>query len=136
MSLPALAQDTNPPDIQLWYQSLTNRMGGSCCGEADGYAANVIKEPTLLDRVHGGWGTITDGVACITDPSAKEIWVHGFLLKTRPGLKPGQCINFSSIMMTREKHGNPFDHAIVFLRADLEGTVSYVYCVVPLAQIY
>ena len=119
----AAAQDTNPTAIQLWYQTLTNRMGGSCCGESDAYPAEIIKEPTPESYE-------SDGVAEIVDPSGKDIWVKGVLIKMRPALTGNLTVHFNWYRMTREVYGNPLGHAIVFVNVNSDGTIHEVYCVV------
>ncbi len=126
--------DTNGPDIQRWFANLTNRMGGSCCGEGDAYPAKVTKMPSTLDD-QGRESYRLDGNVCVTDPSAKEITVHGIHIKTRPELHGDMCHQFSWMKMTKEKHGNPFDYAIVFVNAN-GGVINDVYCVVILPMIY
>lgn len=97
--------DTNPPGFQQWYQQLRNRQNGSCCGEADGYAAEVDHEAS---PEHEGSGHVVD-------PSAKEIWVNGWKVKDRQALSGDLTFHFTWDQMGQEKFGNPTNSAIVFL---------------------
>lgn len=119
---------TNPEAIHQWFVKLQNHQGGMCCEEADGYPAEITHEPTPTD---GGY--TYNGVAHITDTSAKDIYLNGVLIKHRPALDPTKnlTIKFSYRLTTLEKQGNPFDHAWVFLRANDDGSIGYVFCVVP-----
>jgi len=124
--------DTNPPAISEWFTSLHNHQGGQCCGEADGYPAEVIQETTSREGEH----YLMRGVARITDPSRKEIWKNGHLIKTRDAITSGDLtVKFSYMLTSLEKYGNPLPHALVFVRVT-EGKIDYVYCVVPLAPLY
>ena len=125
-------ENTNPFEIQKWFKDLTNRMGGSCCAEADGYPAVVLKMPTVHDA-QGRPSYIQDGEALITDPSAKDIYVAGVLIKTRPAITGDLHVHFSWMEMAKEVHGNPFDNAYVFVRTD-GVRITAVYCVVIVPQ--
>jgi hypothetical protein len=138
----AWAQNTNPPEIQKWFRELTNRMGGSCCGEADAYPAVVTKTPSCITPPTSTYGQCEnyrpDGEVCITDPSAKQVMVEGVLVKSRPEYRGPKCLRFSWMKMTREKYGNPMDTAIVFVPSTVAmgaGDDS-VYCVAILPNIY
>lgn len=130
-----ISPSTNPPEIQAWFRSLTNRMGGSCCGESDGYPARITKMPSATDD-QGRESYQTDGEVCITDPSGREINVQGVIIKRIRPLTGNLCHSFSWMKMTRERYGNPFDHAIAFVAVDLDGSIRDIYCVVPLPMIY
>jgi hypothetical protein len=134
----APAQDTNPAELQAWFKALTNRQGGQCCGEADAYAAIVTKMPRAVDE-NGRESYLPDGEAVIVDTGTREIWVHGVLIKTRPAWTRDPHIHFSWMQMTREKYGNPLDHAIVFVNISnvtREDGTTIPYCVVILPQIF
>lgn len=138
--LPAPSQElrnTNPPEIRKWFETLQNHMGGSCCGEADGYPAAIDEEatPTHIGRGH------------VLDPSAKEIWVNGVHLKTRPKLSGDLTFEFTYNQVTKEQQGNPFGYAYVFVNTVDDGNGNFhinkasglwqgIYCVVPLPNIF
>jgi hypothetical protein len=122
--------DTHPPDIQNWFAYLSNHINGACCGEADGYPAEVVHMPSppVNNRAK------TDGVACITDPAGKDVVVRGVTIKTKHAVKGNLCATFSWDQLTQEKQGNPFDHAYVFVHLRIDDTIDYLYCVAPLPQ--
>ncbi len=132
-------KNTNPPEIRKWFETLTNHQGGSCCGEADGYPAAIDQEAT---PDHPGRGHVID-------PSAKEIWVNGKHLKTRPKLTGDLTFEFSWNHVTLEQQSNPFEYAYVFVNVSDDGNGNFhinrntswglypgIYCVVPLPNIY
>ena len=101
-------------------------MNGSCCGEGDGYPAVIDEEAT---PEHAGSGHVLD-------PSGKEIWVNGYVVKVKPPLHGDLTFTFDYNHVTKEQLGNPFDYAMVFLHTNL-GEIERniypfggVYCVV------
>lgn len=130
--------DTSAKEIQRWFQYLTNHINGACCGEGDGYPAEIDIEAT---PTHPGKGHVSD-------PSGKEIWVGGYLIKTKPRLVGDLAFEFNWDRVTQERQGNPFDTAYVFLivRDHGDGTADIarnnelypdgVYCVAPIPKYY
>lgn len=124
--------DTNPRQIRDWFSNIRNRLNGSCCGEGDGYPAQIDVEATPEH----------DGKGHVIDPSAKEIWAGGYNMKNRPELQGDLTFTFKWDQMVQEKYGNPLDHAIVFLHVEGRRITSVesmpypngVYCVVLLPQ--
>lgn len=122
--------DTNPPAIRDWMVHLSNRVGGQCCGDGDGYPAMIDEQPTATLPGHGH----------VIDPSRKEIWVHGRMIKARPALKGDLNFTFWHYQETPETLGTPLTTAFVFLNVDLNtGLITPmpawpegVFCVVPL----
>jgi hypothetical protein len=104
-------------------------MGGACCGEADGYPAVVDKIPLREGE---------EGHGVITDASRKDIYAHGYYIKTRPEITGSREFTFLFFQRTLEKWGNPLDHAIAFVHVE-NGNITPspafpngVYCVVIL----
>ena len=121
--------DTNPPDLQKWFGELTNYMGGSCCGEADGYPAAIDSVPTRPGQT--GRGHIIDG-------SRKDIYAHGHFIKTRAAITGSKDFEFEFEQRTLERWGNPLETAIAFVHVEhgeitkTEAFPNGVYCVVIL----
>lgn len=126
--------DTNPPDIQKWFGELTNYMGGSCCGEADGYPAAIDQMP--LEKTDHSEARI--GKGHIIDGSKKDIYAHGHFIKTRAAITGSKEFEFELDQRTLEKWGNPLETALAFVHVEhgeITKTVAFpngVYCVVVL----
>lgn len=120
--------DTNPPEVAKWFREIHNRESGSCCAEGDGYPAAIDEE---AEPGHPGHGHIID-------PSEKEIWSKGCLIKTRPALAPPYDFTFSYEKTVHEKYGNPTKTALVFggstwdAGAKMPHLMTPPYCVVML----
>ncbi len=124
--------DTNSKEVQEWFSSLQNRIGGGCCGVGDKYEAIIDEEAA---PGHPGRGHVIP-----TDRGVREVWVKGYLVVKRPALADDESgeFEFDYDLMTKEKLGNPLKTAVVFLditngKIDRNPTFIYgVYCVVPL----
>lgn len=105
LTYPARAQDV---DLSAWYQSLKqpDNPKASCCGEADGYYADLIST-----------GPNGEMIATITDTRSDAP-------RKRMHVPVGTKIIIPNHKITW-RHGNPTQHNIVFL-----STTRYVYCFV------
>ena len=128
-------QDSNTPEVQKWFAQLTNKQGGSCCGQGDAYPAKITKMPPATDE-QGRDSYAVTGEVCVIDTSAKQVVKGGTVIKQRVQINGNPCHKFSWMKLTREKQGNPFDYVIAFVALGPGGEITDVYCVVPLAQIY
>lgn len=106
----------------------------SCCSAGDAYPIDILEDAS---PPHGG--TVENGTARVTDPTARQILVPMHnpsgstynQLKFRDQITGPLTFHFSSDRVTREKDGNPTKTAWVFCRV-LNHQIDYVYCVVPL----
>jgi hypothetical protein len=137
-------------DLSDWFESLKrpdiaagkphlgnadNMTAVSCCSAGDAYPCEILEEAS---PPHGG--TVENGRLRIIDRTKRQIRV---MTKNDNGSRYGRMLyrgelnddqefqKYSSDKVTREKDGNPTSTAWVFLRND-QGTVAYIYCVVPL----
>ena len=115
-------------DLAQWFESLkrpdfdpSKESVSSCCDAGDAYPINILQEASI-------GGGIEDGIAEVTDTSARVVVRPDGSRKYRfkwPG--PTQ-FKFAGKKITREKDGNPTPTAWVFYSVFR----NYVYCVVPL----
>jgi hypothetical protein len=123
-----------------WFSGLTrpfNDDGGaqagvaSCCDAGDGYPIQ-IEEEAFPPR-----GKELNGIAHITDPSAKKIILPNGSIKYRPAITDpaSMTLHFAGEMVSPLKDGNPTRTAWAFLHV-LSGKQDHIYCIVPLPPGY
>ena len=119
-----------------WFSSLTRPFndsdGGmagvaSCCNAGDGYPIRIEEE------AYPEHGDILNGVAVITDPSARQIVLPSGLVMQRPAITDPASLtqHFAGKMVCPLKDGNPTKTAWIFVR-NIQGKVDHIYCVVPI----
>lgn len=104
--------------LGTWFESLTNEIGGSCCGLGDAYEAD------LFETEKGGaiYAVITDG---------REFAFHKRsdppdVIHKRREIKEGTRVYIPATALTHSK-GNPTGHGVVFIS---QGDLKTVYCFV------
>ena len=117
-----------PPDLARWFEQLTrpdfdasNMSVISCCDAGDAYPIIILQEATP-------GGSQEDGVAEVTDTSARIVIKPDGEHKYRPQWVGPTQFKFAGKKITREIDGNPTSTAWVFYSVH----TGYVYCVVPL----
>ena len=137
--------EKEPPTVHIdeqtakWFEGLTRPYtdGGakegvaSCCDAGDGYQIQ-IEEDAYPYR-----GKVENGIARITDPTARTIVRPDGTTKFRPAITDpaSMTLRFAGEKVTPLKDGNPTKTAWAFLSVT-GGKVTYIYCIVPLPPGY
>ena len=117
------------PDLARWFESLDRpdwKVGDSiisCCDAGDAYPIVILQEATI-------GGEEPDGIAEVTDTSARLIIKPDGSRKWRPQWQGPTRFHFPGKLITREIKGNPTSTAWVFA-TNYTGS-PFLYCVVPL----
>lgn len=73
MITPVNAHDAEHPELDNWYMSLHNKLGGSCCGNADGQAISADDWKTANGHykvfVNNSWYDVPDYAVLDTEPN-------------------------------------------------------------------
>jgi hypothetical protein len=138
---PPYDSDAFHPSQELanWFESLKRPIGSerdflaqvtSCCDLGDAYPIEIIEEATSN-------GQSEDGIARVTDPSARSVQLPNNHIKYRDKITGPLTFKYPGVAVVKEKYGNPTKTAWAFLRVETQnesepGHITFVYCIVPL----
>lgn len=112
-----------------WEKELVREPGAahSCCDAGDAYPIVILQEASI-------GGTEPNGIAEVTDTSARMIIKSNGERKWRPEWKMPIGFHFAGEFITREIDGNPTKTAWVFAGGTNpdQGIPFKLYCVVPI----